>query len=470
MQLGGLGNVDLWSLLKPIFESDLEVIFVALGGYLLARNGFLTRQSQKVLSNLNVYFFMSCLVFEKIAGSLTLESLIDLWLLPILYTIITAASVFVAYVLARIFRLSKRERNFATACIAFQNSNSLPLAMITSLAATADGLLWDRVPNDSRAQVTSRGIMYLLIFSQLGQALRWSYGFRVLLGPNQPPDELDEMPPSESISVYEQAAEQERLLGTSNDESELAALTANEGIPTDERNLTAFRDALAHKHGHLVKPPQPVSNSTSTIVESDADISTKSRFRKAVVLILDFFSPPLYSMLLALFVAMVPPIQRLFFEKGAFLERSITSGVRMAGRAAVPQILVVLGASLATDMTGNGPDAVDSYRRKHPNREKRLIFVCLFGRMIAVPLLLLPLFAIVARYTPFSTFDDPIFVVVIFLLVGSPTAIQLTQICQLNGVFERECAIILWWSYVVLTPPNSLVLNLASLLVVKWAK
>lgn len=35
---------------------------------------------------------------------------------------------------------------------------------------------------------------------------------------------------------------------------------------------------------------------------------------------------------------------------------------------------------------------------------------------------------------------DPIFWVVCWLLIGSPTAVQLTQITQLNNVFEGEMA------------------------------
>jgi hypothetical protein len=35
---------------------------------------------------------------------------------------------------------------------------------------------------------------------------------------------------------------------------------------------------------------------------------------------------------------------------------------------------------------------------------------------------------------------DPIFWVVCWLLIGSPTAVQLTQITQLNSVFEAEMA------------------------------
>ena len=45
------------------------------------------------------------------------------------------------------------------------------------------GLHWDKVPNDNDDEVAARGILYLLIFQQLGQLLRWSWGYNVLLKP-----------------------------------------------------------------------------------------------------------------------------------------------------------------------------------------------------------------------------------------------------------------------------------------------
>jgi predicted permease len=44
-------------------------------------------------------------------------------------------------------------------------------------------LHWDKVPNDNDDEVGARGILYLLIFQQLGQLLRWSWGYNVLLAP-----------------------------------------------------------------------------------------------------------------------------------------------------------------------------------------------------------------------------------------------------------------------------------------------
>lgn len=52
-----------------------------------------------------------------------------------------------------------------------------------SLSHTLRGLHWDKIPNDNDNEVGARGILYLLIFQQLGQLLRWSWGYNVLLAP-----------------------------------------------------------------------------------------------------------------------------------------------------------------------------------------------------------------------------------------------------------------------------------------------
>jgi auxin efflux carrier family protein len=76
---------------------------------------------------------------------------------------------------------------------------------------------------------------------------------------------------------------------------------------------------------------------------------------------------------------------------------------------------------------------------------------------------------------------DPIFWVVCWLLIGSPTAVQLTQITQLNNVFEGEMATVLsllivaniqvlWWDYVVFCAPLTMALVIGSLEVLGWAQ
>lgn len=103
----------------------------------------------------------------------------------------------------------------------FGNSNSLPISLVLSLSQTIKGLHWDRVPGDNDDEVAARGILYLLIFQQLGQLLRWSWGYHVLLAPPAQFKDDDDHIRSEAeqgrVPYRDEPAsdgEEDRLLGT----------------------------------------------------------------------------------------------------------------------------------------------------------------------------------------------------------------------------------------------------------------
>jgi predicted permease len=89
----------------------------------------------------------------------------------------------VSRIVARCFGFNRRASNFVTAMGVFGNSNSLPISLVISLSQTLKGLHWDRIPGDNDEEVAARGILYLLVFQQLGQLVRWSWGYHVLLAP-----------------------------------------------------------------------------------------------------------------------------------------------------------------------------------------------------------------------------------------------------------------------------------------------
>lgn len=166
-----------------VFEAVMEVVCVSLPGYIVARQGMFDAESQKFLANLNVMLFTPCLIFTKLASQLTAEKLADLAIIPIIFLVQTLISYGCAWSVSSCMRLKKRQKNFVIAMGVFGNSNSLPISLVISLSQTLRGLHWDKVPNDNDDEVGARGILYLLIFQQLGQLLRWSWGYNVLLAP-----------------------------------------------------------------------------------------------------------------------------------------------------------------------------------------------------------------------------------------------------------------------------------------------
>jgi len=154
---------------------------------------------------------------------------------------------------------------------------------------------------------------------------------------------------------------------------------------------------------------------------------------------------PLIAIIASVIVALVPALKSFFFTPGTFVNNSITAAIDQSGGVAVPLILVVLGANLARNTLPDQPD-----RSKEEEREeKKMIIVALLSRMLLPMIVMVVLLALAAKFIPISTLDDPIFVIVCFLLSGAPSALQLSQICQVNDLYVRPLSRILFQSYVV---------------------
>ncbi|OTA62614.1 auxin efflux carrier [Hypoxylon sp. EC38] len=525
-------------LILLVFEAVLEVVCVSLPGYIIARLGHFDADKQKFLANLNVMLFTPCLIFTKLASQLNADKLIDLAVIPCIFIIQTAVSYLVSVGVSKAFRFKKRPANFVTAMGVFGNSNSLPISLVISLSQTLKGLHWDRIPGDNDDEVAARGILYLLIFQQLGQLVRWSWGYHVLLAPKSRYEEYQ----NETIEegrYQENASQNEALIpgldGTvaedegsdSSDESdayEPAGRTPVVGTsvasPADSDDEASSPRRLAKKYanGSYGTDSNSVTTGPGDIMTfprmrdmSDPDIpggvkgyyarakfgtkraitSTQQRILHASKrayrrlprpiqnglartwrvwlrvynFLWEFMNPPLWAMLFAIVVASVPDLQRLFFQEGTFINNSVTRAVSQSGGVAVPLILVVLGANLARN--------TQSHETRDPEEEeigKKLLVASLISRMLLPTIIMAPILALFAKYVPVSILDDPIFVIVCFLLVGAPSALQLAQICQINEVYEGVMSKILFQSYVIWILPSTLILVMLALETVEWAR
>jgi predicted permease len=390
----------------------------------------------------------------------------------------------------------------------FGNSNSLPISLVLSLSQTIKGLHWDRIPGDNDDEVGARGILYLLIFQQLGQLVRWSWGYHVLLAPKDKyleyqdeiveegqyryrDDEPNEQEPEILISGLDGDTEDD---GESNDSEDYIPAGRTPLANTSRASLAGSSvdndaDMLNFKKGNFTTHPSTLAN---TDLEDDILSFPRIRLRdeveieqgvtgrikksfnslkdqtaaamtrlpqpaqttlsfihmsitKTVKFAWDFMNPPLWAMLFAVVVASIPNLQQLFFEDGSFVKNSVTNAVQSSGGVAVPLILVVLGANLARN-TAAHDSPID------PEEEKigtKLLVASLLSRMFLPTLIMAPILALTAKYLPISILDDPIFIVVCFLLTGAPSALQLAQICQINNVYEQTMGRILFQSYVI---------------------
>lgn len=434
------------------FQAVVQVIIVCFAGFWAAKTGLLNKNAQKVVSTLNVDLFTPALIFSKLAKSLSFKKLIEIIVIPIFYALSTGISFLVSKIVTRYLSLDEYESNFVTAMSVFGNSNSLPVSLTVALAYTLPNLEWEDVENDGADQIAARGILYLLIFQQIGQVLRWSWGYNTLL--KRKPTPLT----SYTVDVENEAANNNNTTNSDNDSTSKY---------NQQRNLFNA-SSNSSQSDHLLNPNYDYDEDEENNRAGDFNdyYEEQSFFKKLIHKIEQGFekfrsamNPPLYAMAASVFVASIPPIQEAFYVNNGFVQNTVSEAIRQLGSVSIPLILIVLGSNLYPSQ--DTPPASPNY--------KKIVFGSLISRMIIPPLILLPIIALVVKYIQISIIDDPIFLVVAFILTISPPAIQLSQICQLNELFEKEMAGVLFWGYVVLTLPTTIVTVSGALRVLEWA-
>ena len=407
----------------------------------------------------------------------------------------------------------------------FGNSNSLPISLVISLSKTISGLHWDKIPGDNDNEVAARGILYLLIFQQLGQLVRWSWGYHVLLAPADKYDDEDEVLNGRIESGYKDESDSDSdsedisqdntvydtrtpLLSQSSDNIKKSMSSSHFSSDYGSGDATPinrqpYTDSMSPSKvdrpkgspnsllnddpdGHVTSFPEPHplmgEDNDGTDIEEDVSQKAKSSLKRwgklavksvskgrekvfsalpkpmqealsniastasrVLAGLWDFMNPPLWAMLAAIIVASIPSLQHLFFSPGTFLSNSVTRAIAQSGEVAVPLILVILGANLARNtQPEKGPLTPEDVKA-----ERNLLIAALVSRMLLPTLVMAPVLALMAKYVPISILDDPIFVIVCFLLTGAPSALQLAQICQINNVFTGAMSRLLFQSYVI---------------------
>ncbi|CDO54416.1 hypothetical protein DV495_002934 [Geotrichum candidum] len=477
----GISYLDLVSI---TFQATLQTVVVCFFGYLSAVSGLLPPNAQRYISQLNVQVFTPCLIFSKLASSLSLKALIDISVIPVFFAFSTLVTFSSSKLVCRIFNFNRRESNFVTAMGCFGNSNSLPVSITVALAYTLPNLEWDDLPNDNKDDIASRGILYLLIFQQLGQVLRWSWGYNTLLAK-----------PTEAELIEEsQGGNMSCNGGDANIESQIIIKGKSVATlcPSSTTPLLANASTLKlynQEDGHLDCPPTvSLSNSTSSSSLSTCleittphssgtptnsneayqidNASTGSAGSKGVVgsIVAAFhwwisvMNPPLWAMLVSIMVGATPAVKHEFFYADGFLQHTVTEAIRQLGGIAIPLILVVLGSNLAPDDSSAPPS----------KNYSKLIIGSLLSRIFFPSMIILPMISLCVKFVKVSIFDDPIFLLVAFVLTIAPPAIQLSQICQLNKIFEKEMAGVLFWGYVVVTLPSTIFIVVLTTKVLEW--
>ncbi|KAF8548054.1 hypothetical protein OG21DRAFT_814463 [Imleria badia] len=390
-----LMGVPIQSILFTVFQSIFEVFLLCLAGFTLSFKGIVDKPTSKALNHINIALFTPALLFSKVAFFLTPAKLRQLWVIPIFFVVLTALSAVIAHWLARACRLKRSQVNFATAASMFMNSNSLPVALMQSLATTVPLLKWG--PDDTLDAMFGRSLTYLVVFSTLGMMLRWSYGMHLLSraeepdSPEAPPlttyRDVDDTrisdPPTAHLIDYDTDGDID-----SRDRHVRRTRPLCSRLPHPHLSPLSRRHTHPHLHSHLPAVPtslgdQSESDDTDEVDTTEGDsedtialrseqvdtgFSTEAEDQtpapapaplpsfpeaaprwdrpaqpslfKRLFKTLTSLSPPLVASLFALFCVLVPPVQRLLNSEVMI---PFKGALDSAGACSIPVTMLVLG-------------------------------------------------------------------------------------------------------------------------------
>lgn len=389
------------------------------------------------------------------------EKLRELWVIPIVFVVVTLLSMAVAFFLGLTFRLKRSQRSFAVAASMFMNSNSLPIALMQSLVVTVPALRWEA--GDDKNSMLARALTYLVLYSTLGMVVRWSYGVRLLsradpVGvdptptveePGQPEGEFGGQPSHNSDSSdNERGPEIIRILG---------APTVL-GVPRRQNRTNVFY-SFPNTPAHSVVRLPDSESSLQTPYGSDEEDGgddelprphtiteptrsrlhsilrrTKRRIVKSAKAFSEFMTVPLYAAIASFIVACVAPLQE-FLKNDV---EPIRGALNNAGNCSIPLTLVVLGAYFYTpppdedkdigqrlankqsDSTLSFPGSIrsmlklaDTSKGKRRSNDKnceqgetKTVVIAILSRMIITPALLMPLIFLCAKSDWHEVFDE----------------------------------------------------------------
>ncbi|KAJ1913978.1 hypothetical protein H4219_004978 [Mycoemilia scoparia] len=346
-------------------QAVVETVLVALPGYYLTKHGALSQKSIREISSLNLKILTPCLLFTKIVQSANLAMLMRLWIEPLTYMIYTAVGLGFAWSMAKKFKLGYFYSRLVEVSVMFNNCNTLPYALIYSIATSPSSSFLLRDENDTPEALGLRGITYAVVFGLVNNIMRWSLGMVWL----QPPSRPSSSAASITSSVEEEATAAAMTFGQDNN---------------CEANQTESSPLLSYAPGFTTTP----SAATGTNVREGRWIYSQSTPHHSYYSCLSglkssiascvkgtiemLLSPPIFCLLLGLVVIAIPPLQHLVSDRTSPFH-SLWAALNMISDTAIPVTIITLGAQLGLPTDEGSNDKERCYNEETQNYQSVIV-------------------------------------------------------------------------------------------------
>ncbi|XP_042507101.1 protein PIN-LIKES 1-like isoform X2 [Macadamia integrifolia] len=378
----------------------LKVLLVTVLGSFLAldRINILGEDARKHMNRVVFFVFFPALVATDLAKTITYESMIKLWFVPlnVLMTYLIGSAL--GWVLIQISRPPSHLRGLILGCCAAGNMGPMFMIIIPAVCSEKGS------PFGAPDVCNTNGLAYSSLSMAIGAIFLWSYVYNLVRVSSKSTEGID---------------------GSTNSEEPSKVLNGSSTEPL----LPKGSPVLKNQTDHFALP--------CSSVEERPQVPISVKFRQYLQMLSEklslktLFVPSTTAAIIGFFIGVVPQIQRLMIGESAPL-RVIEDSASLLGEGAIPAITLIMGGNLLRGLKGSDIHA-------------SLIVGIVVVRYIAFPLL--GILVIKGALHFGLVHPDPLYMFFLLLHFAVPPALNIGTITQFFGAGERECSVIMLWTY-----------------------
>lgn len=382
----------------------LKVLLITALGLFLAFDRFsILGEIARVHSNKLVFFvFNPALVASNLAKTITVNSFLTLWFMPVNILITFVIGSALGWLLIKLTRSPRHLKGLVIGSCSAGNLGSLPIIIVPAICDEKGS------PFGAAGTCRTYGLAYASFSMALGSVLMWSYTYYII----------------RVSSTKTQEKPQADSSGLLNDQDSNEETRLDISVPL----LLSSTECSFEAPGSQILVSS--SNSMTKIPLSRRIAQCIIKFAEKTNLDA-LLSPSTIAAIVGFMVGMIPPLRNLLIDRNAPLH-VVQDSVYMIGEASVPTQTLIIGANLLRGLKGS-------------SMKLRVVMGIMAVRYIILPLLGIVIVkgAIHFRLVPV----DPLFLFVLLLQYALPPAMNIGTMTQLSGAGQSECSVIMLWTY-----------------------
>ncbi|KAK9071491.1 hypothetical protein SSX86_010060 [Deinandra increscens subsp. villosa] len=381
-----MGFVDLFCAASmPV----LKVLIVTAVGSFLALDSInlLGQSTRKQVNELVFFVFNPALVGSNLAKTITYESLISLWFMPVNILLTFILGSILGWVLMIIAKPPHHLKGLILGTCSAGNLGNMLLIIVPAVCKEKG------TPFGDSDTCSEYGMAYASLSMAIGAVFLWSYVYNL-------------------VRVFSK--------DSANNQTETVQEVLKQPLlPSSESKSSDKLDGKLQVG--------------FCFPNLEYSISMKQHWRKvsAHINLKAIFAPSTTGAIAGFVIGTIAPLRRMLIGTTAPL-RVIQDSASLVGDAAVPVVTLIVGGNLLRGLKGSG------------------ISIPLVLGIAAVRYIFLPLFGILivkgALYFGL-VHPDPLYLFVLLLQFALPPAMNIGTITQLFGAGESECSVIMLWTY-----------------------